>query len=79
MSAYTAVKILVEALRRAGRNLSREELIRALEGFYEYSTGLTPAITYGPNRRIGAMGAHVVTVDLEKKQFLSASRWISIN
>jgi ABC-type branched-subunit amino acid transport system substrate-binding protein len=79
VSAYTAAKILVEALKRAGRNLTREELIKALEGFYEYSTGLTPAITYGPNRRIGAMGAYVVTVDLEKKQFSSASGWISIN
>jgi ABC-type branched-subunit amino acid transport system substrate-binding protein len=79
ISAYTAVKILVEALKRAGKNLNREDLIKALEGLYEYSTGLTPAITYGPNRRIGAMGAHVLTVDLEKKQLLSASGWISIN
>ena len=79
VSAYTSVKILVEALKRAGRNVSREELIKALEGLYEYSTGLTPAITYGPNRRIGAMGAYVVTVDLEKKQFLPASKWINVN
>lgn len=79
VSAYTSVKILVEALKRAGRHLSREELIKALEGLYEYPTGLTPAITYGPNRRIGAMGAWVVTLDLEKKQFLPASKWIGIN
>ena len=79
VSVYSAVKILVEALKRAGKNLSREELIKSLEGLYEYSTGLTPAITYGPNRRIGAMGAYVVTVDLQKKQFLPASGWIGIN
>jgi len=79
LSAYSAAKILVEALKRAGKDLSREKLIQALEGFYEYPTGLTPAITYGPNRRIGAMGAYVITVDLKRQQFLPASGWININ
>jgi ABC-type branched-subunit amino acid transport system substrate-binding protein len=79
LSAYSAAKILVEALKRAGKDLSREKLIRALEGFYKYPTGLTPAITYGPNRRIGAMGAYVITVDLTQRQFVPASGWIDIN
>jgi ABC-type branched-subunit amino acid transport system substrate-binding protein len=79
LSAYSAAKILVEALKRAGKDLSREKLIRALEGFYEYPTGLTPAITYGPNRRIGAMGAYVITVDLTQRQFVPASGWIDLN
>jgi ABC-type branched-subunit amino acid transport system substrate-binding protein len=78
LSAYTAAKILAEAIRRAGRDVSREKLIQALEGLYEYPTGLTPAITYGPNRRIGALGAYVVTIDLEKKQFLPVGGWINI-
>ena len=79
ISAYSAAKILVEALKRVGKDLSREKLIQALEGLYEYQTGLTPAITFGPNRRIGAMGAYVVTVDLKEKQFLPASGWINLN
>ena len=79
VSAYSAAKILVEALKRAGKDLSREKLIQALEGLYEYRTGFTPAVTYGPNRRIGAMGAYVVTIDLKKKEFTPASGWISVN
>lgn len=79
ISAYSAAKILVEALKRAGKDLSREKLIQALEGLYAYPTGLTPAITYGPNRRIGSMGAYVVTIDLKEKRFLPASGWININ
>ena len=78
ISAYSAARILVEALKRAGKDLSREKLIQTLEGFYEYSTGLTPPITYGPNRRIGAMGAYVVTINLKEKQFTPASGWIEI-
>jgi ABC-type branched-subunit amino acid transport system substrate-binding protein len=79
ISAYVAAKILVEALKRAGRDLSRERLVRVLEGLYEYPTGLTPTITFGPNRRIGAMGAYVLTIDLKRKQFVSAGGWVKIN
>jgi ABC-type branched-subunit amino acid transport system substrate-binding protein len=79
ISAYSAAKILAEALKKAGKDLSREKLILVLEGLYEYRTGLIPAISFGPNRRIGAMGAYVVTIDLKAKQFIPASGWIGIN
>jgi ABC-type branched-subunit amino acid transport system substrate-binding protein len=76
LSAFATAKIFVEALTRAGKDLSREKLIKTLEGFYEYDTGTTPRITFGPNRRIGAAGAHVLSVDLLEKEFASASGWI---
>jgi len=79
LSAYSAAKILVEGLKRVGKEVSREKLIAVLEGLYEYGTGLMPAVTYGPNRRIGAMGAYVVTIDLEKKQFAPVSSWVKTN
>lgn len=79
MSAYVAAKILVEAIKRVGKDLSREKLIQVLEGFYEYPTGLMPLITYGPNRRIGAQGGYVIMLDLKQKQFVPASSWIDSN
>lgn len=79
LSAQGAAKILVEALKRAGKDVSREKLIETLEGLSDFQTGLTPAVTYGPNRRIGALGAYVVTIDLEKKEFVSASGWVNVN
>lgn len=78
VSAYVSAQVLVEGLKRAGRDLSREKLIGALEGLYDYDTGLTPPLTYGPNRRVGAAGAYIVTVDMAKKQFVPASGWIGI-
>ncbi|HYP02073.1 MAG TPA: ABC transporter substrate-binding protein, partial [Pyrinomonadaceae bacterium] len=78
ISAYVSAQLLVEGLKRAGRDLSREKLIGALESLYEYETGLMPPLTYGPNRRVGAAGAYVVSVDVEKKQFAPASGWIGI-
>jgi ABC-type branched-subunit amino acid transport system substrate-binding protein len=79
LSAYSAAKIMVEGLKLAGKDLSREKLIAALESLNRFETGVTPRISYGANRRIGAMGAYVVAIDLEKKEYAPASEWISIN
>ena len=76
LAAFATAKVFVEGLTRVGKDLSREKLITALEGLYEYETGMTPRITFGPNRRVGAAGAHVVRVDLAEKEFATASGWI---
>jgi ABC-type branched-subunit amino acid transport system substrate-binding protein len=78
ISAYVSAQLLVEGLKRAGRDLSREKLIGALEGLYEYDTGLTPPLTYGPNRRVGAAGAYIVAVETDKKGFTPVSGWVGI-
>ena len=75
IAAYAAAKLLVEGLRRAGRDLDRSALIEGLEALYAFKTGLTPPLTYGPNRRIGARGAHVVAVDLLKKTYAPVGGW----
>lgn len=79
ISAYAAAQLFVEALKRAGRDLSRDKLITALEGLYEYDTRLTPPLTFGPNRRVGASGAHIVAVDVEKKQFVPTGVWMKLD
>lgn len=79
LMAFASAKIFTEALKRAGRDLSREKLVTALEGLYEYETGVTPSITFGPNRRVGAMGAYIVSIDPAKREFISASGWVKNN
>jgi ABC-type branched-subunit amino acid transport system substrate-binding protein len=77
-SAMAAARILVHALEMCGKDLSRERLVTALEGLYEYDTGLMPKITFGPNRRIGALGSYVVTIDPEKKLFPASVEWVAV-
>jgi ABC-type branched-subunit amino acid transport system substrate-binding protein len=79
LSALAAAKVLVDGLQRAGKDLSREKLITALEGLYDYDTGVTPRLTFGPNRRVGATGAYILGVDPEKKQLVPVSNWIKAN
>jgi len=69
ISAYCAAKILVEALARAGKNVTREKLIVTLEQMKDFRTGLLPGITFGANRRVGSFKAEIVCVDLASHSF----------
>ena len=77
LAALAAAKTFVEGLKRAGADLSREQLVTTLEGLYEYDTGLTPKLIFGPNRHVGAAGAYVITINAETKAFVSASGWVT--
>lgn len=78
LSALAAAEVLAEALRRTGRHLTREKLTESLEALYRFETGVVPPLTFGPGRRVGALGAYVVAVDLEKHGFLPVSGWIAL-
>jgi ABC-type branched-subunit amino acid transport system substrate-binding protein len=58
--ALAAAKILMEALRRAGRDVTRERLVDALETLQDFHTGLIPPVSYSATRRIGSAGAWIV-------------------
>lgn len=69
VGAFSSMMLLSEGMKQAGRDASREKLINALEGLHDFDTGLTPLISFGPGRRQGLSGAHVVTVDLPDQRF----------
>lgn len=69
ISAYCAAKILVEALARAGKSVTREKLIQTLEQMRDFRTGLLPGITFGANRHVGSFKAEIVCVDLASHSF----------
>ena len=77
-SALAAGRLLVEGLRRAGRNLNRERLVAELEGLRDYRTGFAPPLTYGPTRRVGAWGAHLVELDPPTGRIRPPDRWIEL-
>ena len=79
LASLAAAKTFVEALKRAGADLSREQLVTALEGLYDYDTGFTPKLIFGPNRRVGAAGAYVVTINADTKEFVSVGGWVPAN
>jgi len=61
MAAFAAAEVMVEALKRSGRNLTRSKLLIALRSIDRFETGVTPPLHYGPGRRRGLRGAVVAT------------------
>jgi ABC-type branched-subunit amino acid transport system substrate-binding protein len=79
LAAFAAAQLFVEGLRKAGRDVSRERLVEGIETLYQFDTGVTPPLTYGPNRRIGARGAHIMTINLGKQTYeLVGEGWYDV-
>jgi ABC-type branched-subunit amino acid transport system substrate-binding protein len=64
VAAFTAARVLVEGLERAGPDPDRGLFIASLEGMSGFRPGLTPPVSFGSDRRLGPGGAHVVEVDV---------------
>ena len=61
--ASASAEIIVEAMTRAGRNLTRDALMQALEGFRKVRTSLPESISFGPTLRVGASHVRIVMID----------------
>jgi hypothetical protein len=70
LTAYAAAKVLVQALKQSGRELTRDSLRTSLESLYEFDTGVTPPLTFGRSRRIAAPQVHVATIDPKSGAFV---------
>jgi branched-chain amino acid transport system substrate-binding protein len=60
--AYGAASCLVEGLKRAGRNLTRERLVDALETLKNFETGVIRPVTFTKNNHEGIRSASFFTI-----------------
>jgi ABC-type branched-subunit amino acid transport system substrate-binding protein len=75
-AALAAAEVLIEALKRAGRDLSREGLVDQLESLNGFATGSAPPLTFGPARRLGARGAYVMRI--EGRELKGEGGWVAV-
>ena len=64
LEEFIGAKVLVEGLRRAGANPSRERLMRALETLNDYDAG-DFYVSFSPTNRVGS---HFVEVSVIGKE-----------
>jgi hypothetical protein len=67
LAAHAAEQLLLEALKRSGRDLSRRKLLATLETLQSFETGLMPPLSFNADRRIGSMGGYLLAIDGERK------------
>jgi ABC-type branched-subunit amino acid transport system substrate-binding protein/mono/diheme cytochrome c family protein len=73
--ALASAKLLVEALRRDGRDVDRDAVVATLETFYETPTSLTPPVSWSPGHHVGTRAVLVVAIDLRGKQWIDRGWW----
>ncbi len=59
---YHAAVVFVDALKRAGRDLTRERFIAALEGMKNFNTGLVPPQSFSAKDHEGTKQMHFVKI-----------------
>lgn len=77
LAMLASAKVLTEGLRQSGRQLSREKLVQSLSTLIDFHTGLTPVLNFSPTRRIGALGAYIVKLDLKNRTFTPVDSWMT--
>ena len=73
LSGYVAAMLFSEGARRAGKNLTRESLITALEGLKAWDSGILPPLTIGPDHETQRQG---FWVKVEKGHFKQLTDWL---
>ena len=76
--AYSAARIAVEGLKRAGKRLSREKVIAAMEQLFDFDAGLNRPIRYGSSRRVALQGAYIVKLDRQQNRLKSTGYWVEL-
>lgn len=71
-----SVELFMEALVRAGEDLTREGLVEAMESFDGYDTGKGSFATFSPTRREGIAGG--IIAEIQGDRWVPISDWIDI-
>jgi ABC-type branched-subunit amino acid transport system substrate-binding protein len=78
LAALAAAEVLIEGLRRAGKAVSRQSLIEALETLYQFRTGFAPPLSYSANSRVGASGAYLMRPEPGTGRYAGLGGWVAV-
>jgi ABC-type branched-subunit amino acid transport system substrate-binding protein len=66
LEGYIAAKVMVEGLRRAGKNLTRDSFIKAMESIQDYDVGGFK-VHYGPGLRYGSKFVDLTIISKDQR------------
>jgi branched-chain amino acid transport system substrate-binding protein len=71
------VELFIQALKMAGKDLTREGLIKALESMKAFDTGKGNVVTFSPTRREGVAGG--IVIQIQNGDWVPVSKWIDVD
>ena len=73
---WLSALLFAEGMKRAGRNLNGETLMKAMETFNKFDAGgICGPITFGPNNRRGQKFVRLYKPDLKEIKFFPVTKW----
>ena len=77
LTGAVGIIIAVEGLKKAGRNLTRESYVEAMEGIKGFTTmGLTAPVTFGPNQHHGLNAVRLLRANkAADNSFVEVTSW----
>jgi branched-chain amino acid transport system substrate-binding protein len=66
LEGFIAAKVMVEGLRRAGKNLTREGFVKAMESIQDYDVGGFK-VNFGPGKRSGSQFVDLTIISKDQK------------
>ena len=73
---YITGGVIVEGLKRAGKELTRESFVEALESIENFDTGgISGPVTYGTDNRAGLKSTVVVNYDYDAEKFVTVGNF----
>jgi ABC-type branched-subunit amino acid transport system substrate-binding protein len=73
---YYYAKLFVEGLKRAGKNVTRESYIAALEGIKNWESGIAPAVSFSATNHLAQNSGFMVEV--RQSVFRPISGWLTL-
>jgi ABC-type branched-subunit amino acid transport system substrate-binding protein len=73
---YYYAKLFVEGLKKAGKDVTRESYIAALEGIKNWESGITPPVSFSETDHLAQNSGFMVEV--QKSVFRPISGWITL-
>lgn len=76
IQGWTTGKVFAEALKRAGKNLTRESFLKAVESINNFDTGgLSSPVSFGPNKHDGITSARLYQYNFDQKKLIPISEF----
>lgn len=74
---WSQAVIMVEGLKRAGKNLTRSGLVKAIESIKDFDMGnIMASVTYGPDKHQGTDYCKMYKADIENQKFVPFTDYI---
>ena len=78
LTGYLYGHLMTEALKRTGKDLTRDKFIQTLDQLTDYRGSMVPSLTYTPTDHAGTKSAFFMKGDVKAGQFVKFTDWVTM-